>query len=79
MQQNALEQALWLCQLLGVPVAKLKMEGSATIIIFLGIELDTLARFLSPKGETSPPSRDWWVDRPTVMYQDDPYSTFARN
>jgi len=43
---RALEQALWLCELLGVPVAKLKTEGPATIIVFLGIELDTMARIL---------------------------------
>jgi len=44
--RQALEQALWLCELLGVPVAKLKMEGLATVIVFLGIELNTLAVIL---------------------------------
>ena len=45
-RRQALEQPLWLCELLGVPVAMLKTEGPATVIVFLGIELDTVARIL---------------------------------
>ena len=44
--QQALEKALQLCLQLGVPVAKSKTEGPATSIIFLGIELDTVAKMV---------------------------------
>ena len=41
--EESLRIALALCQVLGVPVSIKKLEGPATIIIFLGIELDTIA------------------------------------
>ena len=40
---EALKLALQLCEQLGVPVSKLKVEGPATILTFLGILLDTVA------------------------------------
>ena len=40
---DALKLALLLCEQLGVPVSKLKVEGPATILTFLGILLDTVA------------------------------------
>ena len=40
---EALKLALQLCEHLGVPVSKLKVEGPATILTFLGILLDTVA------------------------------------
>jgi len=39
--QNNLDQMLALCRRLGVPVAPAKCEGPATILVFLGFELDT--------------------------------------
>lgn len=41
--QAALDLALRLCQFLGVPIAVHKTEGPGTVLIFLGIELDTTA------------------------------------
>ena len=40
---EALKLALQLCEQLGVPVSKLKVEGPATILAFLRILLDTVA------------------------------------
>ena len=40
---EALKMALQLCERLGVPVSKLKIEGPATVLSFLGILLDTVA------------------------------------
>lgn len=41
--QQALEMALRLCHQLGIPIAVHKTEGPGVIIVFLGIELDTVA------------------------------------
>ena len=40
---EALRLALSLCQTLGVPVSMGKIEGPATTLAFLGIQLDTMA------------------------------------
>ena len=42
----ALKRALEICTRLGVPIASHKTEGPATVIVFLGIEMDTEARVL---------------------------------
>ena len=39
--RRALEKAMELCEILGVPIAVHKTEGPATVIVFLGIEIDT--------------------------------------
>ena len=39
----ALRTSLQLCEQLGVPIASHKVDGPATSLVFLGIELDTLA------------------------------------
>ena len=41
--REALDLALQLCRQLGVPIAAHKTEGPGTVLIFLGIELDTTA------------------------------------
>ena len=43
---QSLHRALTLCKELGVQVAPEKMEGPATVLTFLGIEIDTVARQL---------------------------------
>ena len=40
---EALKLAVKLCKYLGVPIAKLKVEGLVTVLVFLGILLDTTA------------------------------------
>ena len=40
---EALKLAVKLCEYLGVPIAKLKLEGPVTVLVFLGILLDTAA------------------------------------
>ena len=43
-----------ICQLLGVPIAEHKRDGPTTCLIFLGIELDTIAMVLRlPKNAYS--------------------------
>ena len=49
--EEFLRTALSLCQLLGVPVSVKKLEGPATIIVFLGIELDTVALEMRLPGD----------------------------
>ena len=44
--QRALETTLTYCQNLGVPVADHKTEGPSTLLVFLGIEIDTINRTL---------------------------------
>ena len=39
--QNNLDRMLALCRRLGIPVAPAKCEGPATVLVFLGFELDT--------------------------------------
>ena len=41
--QQALKVALQVCQQLGVPIAAHKTEGPGTLLVFLGIEIDTRA------------------------------------
>ena len=41
--QQDLDQALSLCQSLGVPIADGKTDGPSTSITYLGFELDTIA------------------------------------
>ena len=48
---DALTSALSLCQRLGVPVSQKKLEGPATTLVFLGVELDTEAQELRLPGE----------------------------
>ena len=38
---EALKLAVKLCEYLGVPIANLKLEGPVTVVVFLGIRLDT--------------------------------------
>lgn len=40
---EALKLAVKLCEYLGVPIAKLKLEGPVTVLVFFGILLDTAA------------------------------------
>lgn len=40
---NSLRAALAVCNHLGVPVAPEKTEGPTSVLIFLGIEIDTVA------------------------------------
>ena len=40
--QHNLDQMLAICRRLGVPVAPAKCEGPATVLVFLGFELDTI-------------------------------------
>lgn len=40
--RQALEKALQICKRLGVPIAVHKTEGPATVLVFLGIEVDTV-------------------------------------
>ena len=40
--KRALEKALEICRRLGVPIAVHKTEGPVTVIVFLGIEIDTV-------------------------------------
>ena len=40
---EALKLAVKLCEYLGVPIAKRKLEGPVTVLVFLGILLDTVA------------------------------------
>ena len=47
---EALQTLLALCKELGIPVAEEKTEGPATILIFLGIEIDTIAMQLRLPG-----------------------------
>ena len=47
---EALQTLLALCKELGIPVAEEKTEGPATILIFLGIEIDTIAMQLCLPG-----------------------------
>lgn len=45
---SAMNQFLFMCEILGVPIKSEKTEGPTTCIVFLGIELDTVkfeARF----------------------------------
>jgi len=44
--QRALETILTCCLNMGVPVADHKTEGPSTVLVFLGIELDTINRTL---------------------------------
>ena len=48
---DALTLALSLCKRLGVPVSQKKLEGPATTLVFLGVELDTEAQELRLPGE----------------------------
>ena len=49
--KGALQLALSLCQRLGVPVSEKKFEGPTTTLVFLGIELDTVALELRLPGD----------------------------
>lgn len=49
--QLALEKALQICKLLGVPIAVHKTEGPAVVIIFLGIEIDSVKGVIRLPGE----------------------------
>ena len=49
--KGALQLALSLCQRLGVPVSEKKLESPATSLVFLGMELDTVALELRLPGD----------------------------
>ena len=45
--EESVSRVLAVCDLMGVPVAPAKTEGSSTRLVFLGIELDTASLTLS--------------------------------
>ena len=64
--QAALDRALQLCRQLGVPIADRKTEGPATTLVFLGIELDSVAGEIRlPKEKLERLKREiaWWRNR----------------
>ncbi len=48
---ESLGRALARCDVLGVPVAPAKTEGQATILVFVGIELDSVSMTISLSRE----------------------------
>ena len=49
--ERALTTTLSLCQRLGVPVSQKKLDGPTTCLVFLGVELDTVALELRLPGD----------------------------
>ena len=84
--QNNVDQMLTTCRRLGVPVAPVKCEGPASVLTFLGFELDTkfgylrsncsrfLRWFISGWGRKDAGSENWshsWVTYNTLQCRAD--------
>ena len=71
--QHQLHLAIATCDQLGVPIARHKLEGPATVLYFLGISIDTVRGELSLPQEKllrTRASLDHWVHRKACSKRD---------
>ena len=68
--EGALRLALSICQRLGVPVSKKKLEDPATILVFQGVELDTVSLELRLPGEKLSRLRSAWREKKSCTKRD---------